>query len=82
MFNNLLDFTLKYMFSGQGQKYFKRIKKIKNKHQITIFGEHDHSRKFSLYMKLFIVKYLENYQIEVTKENIADNKFMLEFYYK
>lgn len=80
--NRVLDFLLKYMFSAEGQKYFKRIKKIKNKNQITIFGEHAHSKKFSLYMKLFLLKYLEDYQIEVTKEEIADNKFMLEFNYK
>jgi len=80
--NILLDFILKYMFSSEGQRFFNRIKKIKNKNKITIFGEHDHSKKFSLYIKLFLLKFLEDYKIRVIKEDIADKKFMIEFYYK
>ena len=67
------------VFSLKGQNWFNKVSYSFDKNQFIIAGLHDMNLNFSIFIKYFMKRYLINYEYEIIKENLQENKVHLIF---
>lgn len=67
------------VFSLNGQNWFDKVSYRFEKNQFIMGGLHDMNLNFSIFIKYYMKRYLINYEYEIIKENLQENKVHLIF---